>query len=103
MEIQTNTVANTDNMVYTFSIYSDGGEVMPRTKVFKSGNSLAVRLPKGYMSQGQEVEVIKRGKEIIIREVPKNLADAFQLLTDLPDDFYSEDRVDTPPQDREDF
>ncbi len=74
---------------------------MQLTKIFKSGNSWAVRLPKGYVLRELEVEIFRRGDEIVIREVPHNLKDAFKLLTELPDDFYPEGRVDTKPQKRE--
>lgn len=75
---------------------------MKTTKVFKSGNSQAVRLPKAYQFRGGEVEILKRGNEVIIREIPKNLAQAFTILSKLPEDFLSE-RGDAPPQKREDF
>ncbi len=74
---------------------------MQHTRVFKSGNSWAVRLPKNFEFHDKEVEIFKRGNEVIIREVRHNLKDAFKLLTQLPDDFYPEGRVDTPPQERE--
>jgi antitoxin VapB len=74
---------------------------MRKTKIFKSGNSFAVRLPKDFHFESNEVEILKRNNEIILREIPKDLADAFHLLTQLPDDFLSEGRKDTPPQNRE--
>jgi len=40
---------------------------------------------------------------ILIREIPKNLAEVFSLFQALPDDFFSEGRVDSPPQERDDF
>lgn len=76
---------------------------MKMTKVFKCGNSQAVRLPKNFRFSSNEVEIFARGKEIIIREVPKNLAKAFELLTQLPDDFFAEGRKDTLPQRRKFF
>ena len=74
---------------------------MRTTKIFKSGNSQAVRLPKDFQLETDEVEIFKRDNEIVIREIPKNLKQAFELLTNLPDDFMSEGRKDTPPQKRE--
>lgn len=62
------------------------------TRVFKSGNSQAVRLPKDFQFNSDEVEVFKRNNEVVIREIPKNLAEAFKLLTKLPDDFFSDGR-----------
>ncbi len=69
---------------------------MATAKVFKSGNSQAVRLPKQFRLTGDEVEIFRRGDEIVLREKPASLARAFDLLCDLPDF----ERDDTPPQDR---
>lgn len=75
--------------------------IMRTTKVFQSGNSQAVRLPKDFQFDSDEVEIFKRNKEVVIRAIPKNLSKAFDLLTQLPDDFFSEERVDLPPQERD--
>ncbi len=76
---------------------------MIKTKVFKSGNSQAVRLPKGFTFNQKEIEIFKRNNEIILREIPKDLTEAFTLFTELPDDFYTEGRDDALPQDRGSF
>ena len=67
----------------------------------RSGNSQAVRLPKDFQFDVREVEIFRRGDEVVLRRIPKNLAAAFALLTALPDDFMSEGRNDAPPQSRE--
>lgn len=74
--------------------------MMRKTKVFKSGNSQAVRLPKDLQFDVDEVEIFKRGDELVIRKIPSNLAKAFRLLTTMPDDFMSDSRED-PPQKRD--
>ena len=66
--------------------------------VFKSGNSQAVRLPKDFQFDVSEVEIFRRGDEVVLRRVPKNLSAAFDLLTALSDDFMAEGRADAPPQ-----
>lgn len=76
---------------------------MKFAKVFKSGNSQALRLPKEFQFQSKEVEIIKVGNDIILREKPKNLKHAFELLAGMPKDFYSSKREDSPPQEREMF
>jgi len=76
---------------------------MKTTRVFKSGNSQAVRLPKEFQLAANEVEIFKRGDELVIREVPKNIAKAFELLTQLPEDFFDEERKDELPQERDFF
>ena len=72
------------------------------TRVFKSGNSLAIRIPKKFhLSDQQEVEIIERKNEWVIRIVPKNLAAAFMLLAPFPDDVLAENIEDLPPQERD--
>lgn len=68
---------------------------MDTAKVFRSGNSQALRLPKQYRFRGNEVEIFRRGDEVILREKSDNLARAFELLASLPDDF------DLPGRDKE--
>ena len=74
---------------------------MARTRVFQSGNSQAVRLPKEFSVRSRELEIFRRGDEIVLREPAEGLTRAFELLAGLPDDFFSEGREDDPPQDRE--
>ena len=76
---------------------------MKTAKVFKNGNSQAVRLPREYQFDVSEVEVLKRGDEIILRKKRQNLKEAFELLTSLPEDFFDEPRQDPPPETRESF
>jgi len=67
-------------------------------RVFRSGNSQAVRLPKEFQVKSKEVEIFRRGDEIVLREKGKGLARAFEILANLPDDFLPDGREDTPPQ-----
>ena len=76
---------------------------MAITRVFISGNSQAVRLPKEFSVPFKELEIFKRGDEIILRPPGKGIERAFTLLTELPDDFFAEGRNDKPPQEREDL
>ena len=73
---------------------------MARAKVFKSGNSQAVRLPKEFRVQASELEIFRRGDEIVLREKAGGVAAAFHLLAALPDDVFAEGRHDPPPQKR---
>ena len=71
---------------------------MRKARVFKSGNSQAVRLPKEFRFQVEEVEISRRGDEIVMREPKRNLADAFEALASMPEDFMEEGRKDDPPR-----
>ncbi|MDR3055349.1 MAG: type II toxin-antitoxin system VapB family antitoxin [Zoogloeaceae bacterium] len=73
---------------------------MTMARVFTSGNSQAVRLPRAFRVDCAELTIFRRGKEIVLCEPPRNLARAFELLSELPDDFLSV-RGDTVPQKRE--
>jgi antitoxin VapB len=72
---------------------------MAMARVFRSGNSQAVRLPKEFRLKCTEVEIFRRGDEIVLREKAQGLARAFEILAELPADFLPEGRGDSPPQD----
>ena len=76
---------------------------MTTAKVFMTGRSQAVRLPKELRFEGTEVEIFRRGDEVILREKPVTVDRLFKVLAQMPNDFYAEERVDEPPQEREEF
>jgi antitoxin VapB len=73
---------------------------MGTARVFRSGNSQAVRLPKKFRFKGKEVEIFRRGDEVVLREKDKTLARAFDLLASLPDDFDLPGRENERPEKR---
>lgn len=76
---------------------------MSTARIFKSGNSQAVRLPKEFRFQVDEVEIFRRGPDVVLRPRKKSLAKAFAALASMPSDFMSEERRDRPPQKREEL
>jgi virulence-associated protein VagC len=60
-----------------------------KTKVFKSGNSLAVRLPRGFELPCGEVNIRREGRRVVIEEATPEA---------WPAGFFEEIRID-----REDF
>ncbi len=74
---------------------------MRKVRIFKVGNSQAVRLPKEFRFNVREVEIFRRGDEIIPREPKRSLRRTFEALTSLPSDFMADGRNDSPPQERE--
>lgn len=72
---------------------------MRTAKVFRSGNSQAVRIPVEFQFDTDEVEIFRRDDELVLRKKAKSLADAFHLLASLPGDFLVE-RKDDLPQER---
>jgi antitoxin VapB len=73
---------------------------MATAKVFKSGNSQAVRLPKQFRLKSKEVEISRRGDEIVLRERSGTMVRAFDLLAALPEDLTLEGRAKNKPQKR---
>lgn len=76
---------------------------MTLARVFQSGNSQAVRLPKEFRFDVNEVEIFRRGDEIVLRPVASNAVAIFDALTQLPADFMEQGRDDTPSQERDFF
>jgi antitoxin VapB len=74
---------------------------MRRARIFKSGNSQAVRLPKEFRFDVKEVEIFRRGDEVVLRKPKRNLRRALAILQALPKDFMEDGRQDSPPQERE--
>ena len=74
---------------------------MTTAKIFMSGRSQAVRLPKAFRFEGSEVEIYRRGNEVILRARPQTGAAVFDMLSNLPSDFMQEGRQDAPPQKRD--
>jgi antitoxin VapB len=75
--------------------------MMAKAKIFKSGNSQAVRLPKEFRFDVKEVEIFRRGDEVVLRKRKRNLSRALAILRGMPDDFFADGREDLPPQERE--
>ena len=71
-----------------------------KTKLFMSGNSQAVRIPREFQLEGDEVEIQRRGNTLVIR--PK--ARTWQLLLDslalFTDDFMEKGRQQPTVQKR---
>ncbi len=74
---------------------------MPTPRVFGSGNSQAVRLPKEFRLSVDEVEIFRRGEEIVLREKPRGMERVLELLDQMPDDAFEGVRDERPPPDRE--
>ena len=73
---------------------------MKTAKVFKSGNSQAVRIPKEFHLEGQEVEIRRQGRSLILRPRKKSWAALIESLKKFSDDFMEEGRKQPAAQDR---
>jgi len=73
---------------------------MTTTRVFKSGNSQAVLIPSEFKLDVSEVEIFRRGDELVLRKKKENLLHVLDIFAAMPDDFMKEGRIDPPPQKR---
>jgi len=74
---------------------------MQTARVFKSGNSQAIRLPKEFRLSGSEVYIKKMGNCVVI--IPKD--DPWKVVEEsvgkFTADIFSGGREQSPPQERE--
>ena len=73
---------------------------MTIARVFQSGNSQAVRLPKEFRLDSAEVEIFRSGGDIVLRARAVKLSELLSALPMLPDDF-GEGIEDALPQERQ--
>jgi antitoxin VapB len=74
------------------------------TRIFKSGNSLAVRIPKelAFAEASREVEIERVGNTLVVRPVErKTLAGIGEILAMFPPDFMAEGREFHEEHDRD--
>ena len=62
------TVAVFEGQLYASRLHAYAGDGMKAARVFQSGNSPALRLPKEFHFKGKEVEIFRRGNEVVLRE-----------------------------------
>jgi antitoxin VapB len=76
-----------------------------RTRVFQSGNSQAVRIPKELQFEqvDAEYEIERQGDRIIISPVGASLTSVLDLFAAFSDDFMIEGRPEQGIQERDSF
>jgi antitoxin VapB len=70
------------------------------TRLFMSGNSQAVRIPREFRLEGDEVEIQKRGNTLVLRPKKKSWGLLVQSLEQFTDDFLNAGRKQPPVQKR---
>lgn len=73
---------------------------MKTAKIFRSGNSQAVRIPKEFKLPGDEVEIQKRGTSLILRPKRTSWSVLLDSLDKFSDDFMKDGRNQPPTQKR---
>lgn len=74
---------------------------MKTAKVFKSGNSQAVRIPKEFQLESEEVEIRRRGDALILRPKSISWEPLIASLSKFTDDFLADGRRQPPVQKRD--
>jgi antitoxin VapB len=69
-------------------------------KVFKSGNSQAVRIPKAFHLDADEVEIRKQGASLILRPRKPSWTPLVESLKKFTPDFMEQGRRQPPIEDR---
>ena len=73
---------------------------MKTAKVFKSGNSQAVRIPKEFHLEDEAVEIRRKGDSLILRPKKRSWKALFASLDMFTEDFMAEGRKQPPMQKR---
>ena len=63
---------------------------MNRAKIFKNGDSQAIRLPKEFRFKGKEVYIRKEGNNVIISPIDDSVDRLWKTINSLSDDFTIE-------------
>jgi antitoxin VapB len=76
---------------------------METAKLFRNGNSQAVRIPKEFRMPGETVKISRKGNQIILEPLETTWDALFESLRDFPDDFMQEGREQPSMQKRKSF
>jgi antitoxin VapB len=85
--------------VYILLIYTEAC-VAKSTKVFWSGNSQAVRIPREFLIGSDEVEISRDGDTILLRPRKSSWRSLVESLNNFTEDFMAEGRNQPAPQSR---
>ena len=73
---------------------------MKTAKVFRSGNSQAVRIPREFHLDGEEVEILRQGGSLLLRPRKESWGALVNSLKMFSSDFMEDGRGQPPTQDR---
>lgn len=76
---------------------------METAKIFENGRSQAVRLPKKYRFESDEVYIQKIGDKVLLTPKDKAWDTFMQGVNGFSDDFFEDGRMITEPDEREDL
>jgi antitoxin VapB len=96
------TFLNVEYILVRVYILTDRRHRMKTARIFKSGNSQAVRLPKEFHLEGAEVYIKRVGPGVLLMPKGDPWASLSDSLAKFSDDFL-EERVQPPLETRETF
>ena len=76
---------------------------MDTAKLFQTGRSQAVRLPKAFRMPGKEVKIHREGNRIILEPLSTSWDALLVALDEFPEDFMEAGREQPEMQEREKF
>lgn len=83
-------------------VVMNASEHWVKTRVFQSGNSQALRIPKEFQLDTEDVEICELNGELRVRKVKRPLGDAFEALSAM-DNVFADGREQPAAQDRDGF
>ena len=86
--------------MYILAEIQEERRFMKTAKIFRSGNSQAVRIPKEFRLEGQEVEIRRRGDTLILCPMRRTWTALIASLERFTDDFMAKGRRQPAPQRR---
>lgn len=76
---------------------------MDTAKLFRTGSSQAVRLPKEFRMPGEMVKIYRQGNRVVLEPMDPTWDSLFAALKDFPEDFMADGRRQPDTQVREPF
>ena len=86
---------------YVYTLVYTTCAMSKTAKIFQSGNSQAVRIPKEFQLEGTEVEIERRGDSLVLRPKRKSWKPLLESLKQFTDDFMESGREQPDEQERE--
>ena len=80
------------------------GGVVNKAKLFWTGRSQAVRLPKEFRFEGDEVRIRRQGNAVVLEPIAEDYSQDWAWLDEIAgkfsEDFFAEGREQPEPQER---
>ena len=92
-------------LVYIIDIYHGEAQMAPKTaKLFKTGRSQAVRLPKEFRFEGKEVRIKRHGRGVLLEPMKFDAKAWFEAMDrHRGDPIFPVGRVQPPMQERDEI